>query len=348
MIFFSFGLPSAFADWCERILTELARHALGQVEVVHANTLEDLGASVIRTGAPHAVFCSRAPDARLSKVLAEAQLPFLFILGDPKSTAAHLMQRGGASATHVAKVLGDGYAHLARYLDLPGAIVLQPESGSTRAADIVSLLNRRFALNLSEIALAEIVGETGEEPDENRGAVGEWWQSLSDAEHSLIEGMSENYLNYFGARELKTITWQRELFYLGDRPDSFTGPVDMTGRPRYLIRGPYIRLPLGAWTARIVLGCSKEATGVSLLVDICAGVRLNQKRVELERGGVFEFYLPFTIDEQHDEPIDIRIFMEKSAIDGLLSLSHVTLLREHEFDASKHVELTAELGLDAV
>jgi hypothetical protein len=51
MIFFSVGLPGRFAEWCDAVVSRLARHALGSVEVLGANTLEELALAMIRTDA---------------------------------------------------------------------------------------------------------------------------------------------------------------------------------------------------------------------------------------------------------------------------------------------------------
>jgi hypothetical protein len=63
------------------------------------------------------------------------------------------------------------------------------------------------------------------------------------------------------------ITWVRELFLADDHRPAVQR-VDGTGRVRALIYGPYIRLPLGNWSAEVVLGFSQKATDVTFVVDV--------------------------------------------------------------------------------
>jgi hypothetical protein len=60
MIFFSVGLPGCFTEWCDAVIPRLAQCALGSIEVLGINTLEEL-ALAIRTDASQ--FCRLLPPA---------------------------------------------------------------------------------------------------------------------------------------------------------------------------------------------------------------------------------------------------------------------------------------------
>jgi hypothetical protein len=59
MIFFSFGLPGSFADWCDAVTAQLAQCALGSAEIAALNTPEELTIAVIGTVKPHLIATSR-------------------------------------------------------------------------------------------------------------------------------------------------------------------------------------------------------------------------------------------------------------------------------------------------
>ena len=53
---------------------------------------------------------------------------------------------------------------------------------------------------------------------------------------------------------LERLVWEPELSYLSEEPISSvlvpaTRPADLTGRPRFVLYGPFINLPPGPWSA---------------------------------------------------------------------------------------------------
>lgn len=347
MIFFSFGLPSAFADWCETIVTELAQHAVGPIEFVNANTLEDVGESFVKARTSNIVFCSRLPSTRLCRVLAETQAPFLFVLDDPRAAIAYLTVVRGWEFFPTVKLVASSYAAAIRYADLSNALRLEADRHRNNVLQTINQISRHFNLPATDgdiLEIAESVRERYRHPAPSE--VETWWHSLDEPHCRVIEGAIDGYRAYFSSGRLSSLTWGRELFLAADTHKPLMGAVDITGRARLLVFGPYINLPTGNWTAHVVFGCSNEAAGVSILVDAFSGVRLAQTRVQPAKGGIFAVALKFAVDQSLDGAVEIRILSEKSALDGLLSLSHVTLICEND-PAPRNSKLGAELRLEA-
>jgi len=146
---------------------------------------------------------------------------------------------------------------------------------------------------------------------------------------------------------LGRITWIRELF-LADGHLPAVQPVDITGRVRALIYGPYIRLPLGSWAAEVVLGFSQEAADVTFVVDILsAGSQLCVMSLRPPRQGVYSVNLNFVINEQTDHPVEFRVVNERAAFDGRVALSHVLLSKQQDGSDSTIDVVRTELGLTA-
>jgi hypothetical protein len=345
MIFFSFGLPSAFADWCETILIELARRAMGQVVFVNANTLEDLGASFVKTGAQHMVFASRLPATRLCNLLAETNTPFLFVLDDPRSALGYLTGIRGWEFLPTAKLVASSHAAMTRCPTGPNALKLnRGDRQDIRHA--AQRIGRHFGLPVTDSdipRITEALRERGLMAGESEFCA--WWDGLDEQTQRMVDGTIDGYISYVDSGRLGSLTWRRDLFLAADNWKPLTGAVDITGRPRLLVYGPYINLPPGPWAAHVVFGCSKAAAGASLIVDVFSGTQLAQSRVQPNDGGIFDVQLKFTVEPGFDGPLEVRILSERAALEGLLSLSHVTLIPESDPEPS-NATLNAELGLE--
>src|SRR5262245_54923704 len=101
MLFFVIGLPSRFAEWCDAVVTEIVRRALGPTQMVCANTLEEISVSMIRTGAAQAVVASRQPGGRLLSALCDVGRSFVVAVDDPRRVLAETarMEQRGVTAT---------------------------------------------------------------------------------------------------------------------------------------------------------------------------------------------------------------------------------------------------------
>jgi hypothetical protein len=84
MIFFSIGLPGGFAEWCDAVVSRVARRTLGSVEVVSLNTLEELALAMIRTGASHFVVCSRQPGSVIQTAFGKGVAPLQCAAPSPR------------------------------------------------------------------------------------------------------------------------------------------------------------------------------------------------------------------------------------------------------------------------
>lgn len=121
--------------------------------------------------------------------------------------------------------------------------------------------------------------------------------------------------------------WSPELFLYNSRIVSGGSPgeLDLTGRPRYLVFGPYVALPAGRWRATYRLTFDEKGSRLPF--------RLNWGRVEHfasedfvpGRAGVFEIIQEFTWTEL--DPAEIRIIQLEGVFDGRMIFSGVEVSR---------------------
>lgn len=331
MIFFSIGLPGRFAEWCDAVIFRLAQRALGPVELVSLNTLDELALAMIRTGASHFVVCSREPGGRVQTALAQAGRRFIAVLDEPRAALRDLATRPGFDLLAATRSVASSCASILNCAAMPEALVL---SGVKHAHDLVStatMIARHLELEVNGDEIETIAAALRDEgvvplPADHDA----WWDSLQEPQQALVDGALGAYVDYFAGGGLGKITWERELFFISEEPAAqepvpAARPVDITGRIRFLVFGPYINLPPGSWSASVILGFSPEAAGMTYIIEVFAGIQLTHVRIEPGDERIFEANLHFSVDAAVDHPVQIRIHNERPAFDGRLAVGYVTM-----------------------
>jgi len=346
MIFFSIGLPSRFAEICDALTARLAEHCLGSVASGSFNSFEDIATAVIRSDAAHLVAGSRQPVVRLQTEIVGAGRPFLVALGDVRSALGDLLQRPDYDIAVATREIASSCAAMLTLTKAPGALVL-PGAHGENPVRLAAAIAGHFGFVVAPTDLAAIVGAVADpdaQPLQERASA----DGLSDHEQAIVGGALQPYVGYFAGGELEPIVWEPDLFFTNeDRADGrlrpAVRPIDVTGRARILIFGPYINLPPGAWSATIVIAFSAETAGNSFVVEVTAGVQLGYERVQPAGEQVIEINLQFTIDESISQPVEIRLISERAAFDGRLVLGYVSLVPRREVRTETHQQLIETL-----
>jgi hypothetical protein len=140
------------------------------------------------------------------------------------------------------------------------------------------------------------------------------------------------------------ITWARDLF-LVEHHQPAIHPIDISGKIRYLIYGPYIALPPGNWVAEMVLGFSEDAIGMSFMVEVWAGSKLSTVSVHPSGPGLAQINISFALEESNDNLVEIRVMNERAAIYGRVALGQATVTLLQNVSPAVVDALTTELGL---
>lgn len=113
-----------------------------------------------------------------------------------------------------------------------------------------------------------------------------------------------------------TAHWPPEVFVFANRRDDGAGPrneIDTTGRPRYLMYGPYMALPPGRWQAKAVISLDAGAEKHRFRIEWGTSTLYKTLFPVFERPGVYEIVMEY--DWVTSQPADFRIIM----LDGSLS-----------------------------
>jgi hypothetical protein len=331
MIFFSIGLPGRLAEWCDAVIFRLAQRALGPVELVSLNTLDELALAMIRTGASHFVVCARQPGGGVQTALAQAGRRFIAVLDEPRAALRDLATRPGSDLIAATRAIASSCASMLNCAAMPAALVLNGVEHGDDLVATASMIARHLDLDVNGEEIETIVTLLRDEGVAPKPAGDEaWLDSLEGSQRALVNGALGAYVDHFAGGALGRITWERELFFLSEEPATHepvpaSRPVDITGRIRFLVYGPFINLPPGSWSASVILGFSPEAAGMTYIIEVFAGTQLTHVRIEPGDERIFEANLHFSLDAAIDHPVQIRIHNERPAFDGRLALGYVTM-----------------------
>jgi hypothetical protein len=342
MVLFLFRLPGRFGDWCDAITVRIAEAALGLVAGISPGTPEELATALVNPPAPNLLVNGDQPGAWLRRMLLTTHKPFILALDEPETTVSELASRYGLAVSDATRRVGCSCASIVPCLRLPGALVLRADRHWHEPLLTAGEMARHLGIAIDPGEIERIVAEVaaaGLGPEASDAG------QLDEPGLAIVKGALSAYSDHFSGASLDRITWARELFMI-DGQQPATEAVDVTGRVRALIYGPYITLPPGNWLAEVVLGFSQEATDVNFVVDILsAGSQLSVTSIRPPERGVFPIDLSFTIGEENDRPVEFRVVNERAAFDGRVMLGHVTLSLQHDRSNAAIELLKTELGL---
>lgn len=122
-------------------------------------------------------------------------------------------------------------------------------------------------------------------------------------------------------------TWAPELFNYDSRtvPGGTCGQLDLTGRPRFMITGPYITLPPGQWRATYRLTFDAKGSRPRFRVDWGSQADFVSKEFVPGRAGVFEITQDYVWTER--APCELRIVVMEGVFDGRMTFSGARIER---------------------
>jgi hypothetical protein len=332
MFLFVIGFPGRFAAWCDAVVAGLAERSLGPIDLMHANTLEELARNVLRSGASRAVVASRQGGGRLYQALVDIGRRFIVALDDPQMALADLVLSQGLEPAAAITAVASSCAGTGRYGSARGALVLWADRDGSDALATAAAIARHLQLPVSDAEIAGVVDDlerAGLKPERNDAIA--WWAELPAAVRAIAEGALGAYLPSSTGRTPPAIIWARDLFFRGEqRSERATVPIDITGRARCLLHGPYIILPSGSWSLSLGLLFSREAAEHDFVVEVVAEQPLAQCTIRPHHEGRLETALAFTIGEEADHPVSIRLSTQRAAFDGAVALGEASLLRRQE------------------
>lgn len=332
MLVLSVGLPGTFTDWGDSVIAALIGRSFGAPKLIAANKLDDIAEAVIVSETENLVVSIRQPDARLRRALLASAKPMIVFLDDPVRSALSLIVNHMHSVVAAVRSISGCCVTLMDFGTIESALVLHPGRDSADPPGTVRKLADYLGLQISDDDIAEIIAEcVHTEPEEYRGEAASGglratFDALSERDRAILEETLGTYADAFAGKGFNKLIWPRDLFNIADSPtEAAMRDIDIAGRARCLVFGPYMQVFAGNWKARMVLGFSTETVGMPFIVDVGTSVRIAHTTITPDAAGVYEVNLEFTIEDP-DHPVEIRVWSERPAFEGHIALGFVSLI----------------------
>lgn len=124
------------------------------------------------------------------------------------------------------------------------------------------------------------------------------------------------------------VPWSEKLFVYDDKGSrnwSDWGVLDVTGRPRMLVWGPYVALPPGTWRAVIRFGLDEAAAKHQYRIDWGTRTACVSEYVTPAKPGMYEIELDWRFVEA--EAAEIRLILTEGSFMGTVIFQGMTVER---------------------
>jgi hypothetical protein len=216
---------------------------LGPVELVNANTVEEVGSALLKATAPHLVFASYHPVGRLRDALATGTTRFVVVLDDPRRAVGDAVAQHGDEFLLVAiRTVSKSLAALTNWDAIPGSLVLHGDTYRGAQVLAAQAIAHHFGL-ASRTGSGEYrrcrrrSGPRSQVEDD-----WQWWSTSTPrrGRRPVAGGAMRPIFRWTAADRL-----DRELFIsMKPLPPPLqvrATPDNITGRARILIRSPFHR-----------------------------------------------------------------------------------------------------------
>jgi hypothetical protein len=334
------GPPCRFTKLC----IQLAQTALGQLhggcQFIHANSLEQFKEGLSSVLRPPVLLYADVPEEGLLEVLKLSGRPFVVVAADPIDVVRDLMSTGSDiySAIRVASLHFSTVDEIALHHQ---ARVIRRSAYEYDVEDIVRVLMAAVDRSLKLDEIDTILG--GLFPE---GQVETVWsvtrllsvyfQPQNEQHHStqlhagdirLIERALGDFSN-MGQRRFGTATWDRELFMSLDTKDNaLPAAFTMVGPARFVVFGPYIHLPSGAWVGALSFKFWNNFGRVPIRLDVYTEQVEFEADAELPPSGSGEFSFHFQTGWPL-KPVQVRLLQTQGAIDGDMEVAGAWIRRD--------------------
>ncbi|WP_407049819.1 hypothetical protein [Methyloraptor flagellatus] len=338
------GSRTALTNWICLVARELLSECYGSYHTIEASSLEDFQRLWSERDGRAVIVILDTPSTSIVNVLKKLSLPALLCVEDFGDSVGYQVDAHQSDIYGAVRHAVRGLCHLHDFfidptipiwsrdrIDVPLAEVISALAGTFGIAVEASQIDRIASRIAGQVALDKnCTGEAGLRAfDAHAREPGAFYRSRSEVERAVLDGVFSGYKVLMDRRPITTLRWPRQVFSSHDVP--FGTPdwrLDLTGRARHLVFGPYLHLPRGQWKANIRFAIDNALSGCKLFVDVLtAGAVASFGEIEnLPARGVFTFDLEFEVTDPAT-PIEIRIEMKYGSIEGLFIFDDVELYR---------------------
>ncbi len=338
MLFSLFGPPCPMTKWGVHLVRTIVQVVLGEHDFMSCSTVDELQKAWAERKQEHVIFSSDCPASPVANMFLRGRTPIIMFAEEPYDIVGYVMAERKIDLRGAIRIACHSLATLHDlYLDERVLVISRPRNPQY-VRSLLAVVAEHLSLHLSEKNISEILLHL----DKNRRRselsiedqiddhiplskpVGHWTNDFSSEDYDLVRMVIDPLDQAVRQVQCDKIFWPREMFLSSDQP--LKGAVEMTGKPRHFVYGPYLYLPPGKWIARPQIEIAGNLSNNTVAVDVYNGEILLIGQANLPAYGAYIVELEIEIQDAR-LPVEIRIANERGAIEGWLDLVRVELSR---------------------
>ncbi len=333
------GTSTAFSYWAFGVARHAVEEFAGAVHHVHCTSIADMHAQWEKRSGRPVLFTTDVLEEKISTLILESGAPIV-VLVDPADVAI-------ATAAKLRPMsFLDSVRHTSLYISSLSDVLANTSTvvfGAKARTALVHAFLPRFlrAMRLPEDA--EFVAKVLQRvcPDEALQEVMTVEQAVSNSqpivevaaflaecserEVDAFRKVSADYQQILDRNPIIQITWPSAILHSASLGYSTEKPLPLIGPARPLIWGPYMHLPKGKWTASMEFESSENHSPNTLVAEVLIDWKPETRgEFDLPVQGIFVWKLQFEVKDS-TKPIEVRLTLNRSAIEGTFFLREVRL-----------------------
>ncbi len=342
----AFGTPGNMSSWAIAALHAIAQEAYPDHCFFAIETLPDLKNAWSNRTSNNVIIYSQHPDAELCTFLLQSKASYLVFSEDTLDSVVYLSQHLRRQDTSIIQAVSASIACISQMKSHPRLVLIERRQiSSTPVHLILGLICRKMGIKLTGPAILRCIKqlvtsygkavthinqiptfeESAAEINHFYSAPGAGREDMSKSMREMAEKVLKPFDNKILERGAPSLTWPQESFLLADKGgEPSEGEIELVGRARCLIYGPYFHLPSGEWNAKFSLGIEHNVYGQIFTIEVHSDGLLSKIRVKPSGTGSFAAEAAFHIDNPKT-PIEIRLFTDSGSIEGSIAYWSVEL-----------------------
>ncbi|EJN06079.1 hypothetical protein [Phyllobacterium sp. YR531] len=350
-LFVAFGLPGTMFSWGTTALSAIAHEVFGDCNTVKVETLAELQEAWRNRTSEAMIITSHYPDKELCDFLMRSRAPYLVFTEDVMDSMNWLSQTTGTTDIPLVRAMSASIACISQIRSHPLIVAVQRQKmGPVQIHRILGHFCRTLGINLSKDGIVRCLEKLGadfsgpapdlsriptfevsaKKLDANYMPPGAEYEAISPDIRAIALDVLKPLDGSIMRTPIKQMIWPLQTFLLADKEGaSIVSEIELVGRARCVVYGPYFHLPPGEWTARFSLRIDTEIYGQIFTIEIHNSELLSRIRIRPSQTGSFIAEAQFLV-ERAKEPIEIRLFTESGSIEGSIAHWSVELIPEEQ------------------
>lgn len=355
-LFVAFGLPGIMFSWGTAALKAIACEVYGDCNIVKVETLPQLQDAWRNRTSEAMIITSHYPDQELCAFLMRSKAPYLVFTENVMDALNWLAKTTGTIDIPLVRAMSASLACISQIRTHPSILAVQRQKmGPVQIHRILGHFCRTLGINLSKDGIIRCLEKLGTDfsgpaPDLSRiptfeesarkldghyMAPGAEYEAISPKIRAIALDVLKPLDGSVMRSPIKHIIWPLQTFLLADKAGAnIVDEIELVGRARCVVYGPYFHLPPGEWTARFSLRIDNEIYGQIFTIEIHNAELLSKIRIRPSQTGSFVAQAQFLI-ERAKEPIEVRLFTESGAIEGSIAHWSVELIPEESLSENR-------------